>query len=129
VTTHGCGVGVTAGLRSLAIALGLVLTAAPARPALAQSLQSSKSQRTLEGMVRDAAGQPLSGAIVYLENLSSLAVKTYVTSADGDFHFGQVGMDSDYEIYAEAGGKKTKIKRISAFNNKKRWTIDLTVGK
>jgi hypothetical protein len=129
VTTRGCGVGFTAGLRNLAMVAALALTAAAARPVAAQLSHTAQNQRILEGMVRDGAGQPLSSAIVYLKNLSSLAVKTYVTSADGDFHFGQVGMDSDYEIYAETGGKKSKTRRISAFNSKKRWTIDLTVSK
>jgi len=115
-------------LRLVAIAAALAfLPAMLAAPA--QTLQSAKSQRTLEGMVRDAARQPLAGAIVYLKNLNSLSVKTYVTSADGSFHFGQVGMDSDYEIYAEAEGRKTRTRRISAFNNKKRWTIDLAMKK
>lgn len=95
----------------------------------AQSAQSAQNQRVLEGSVRDAAGQPVAGAIVYLKNSSTLAVKTYVTPADGNFHFGQVGMDADYEVYAEAGGKKSKSKRISAFDSKKRWTIALTVEK
>lgn len=106
--------------------LGLAAVSAPSR---AQSADSAKNQRTLEGTVRDAAGQPLSGAIVYLKNTATLGVKTYVTSADGNFRFGQVGMDADYEVYAEAAGKKSKTKRISAFDNKKRWTIDLAVGK
>jgi hypothetical protein len=130
-TTWGCGAALLSCLRCCALAAAVVFAgmSAGAAPAAAQTLQSAKSQRTLEGMVREAGGQPLSGAIVYLKNLNSLAVKTYVTTTDGDFHFGQVGMDSDYEIYAEAGGKKSKTKRISAFNSKKRWTIDLTVAK
>jgi hypothetical protein len=115
-----------AGTAVLAAAVGLGLSAGIA-PARAQSAQSAQNQRVLEGSVRDAAGQPLSGAIVYLKNAATLTVKTYVTQADGNFRFGHVGMDADYEVYAEAGGKKSKVKRISAFDTKKRWTIALQI--
>jgi hypothetical protein len=87
--------------------------------------QAQQKQRTIEGTVRGASGAPVAGAIVYLKNDATLTVKTYVTTADGNYRFGQVGMDADYSVWAEQGGHKSNTKTISSFDNKQQWTIGL----
>lgn len=112
------------------LALAASLVAAPVAifvlaPA---ALDAQQKLRTVEGHVLDAAGQPVSGAVVYLKNAASLTVKTYVSSADGSFRFGQVGMDADYQVWAEASGKKSGVKTISSFDSKLKWDIGLKLS-
>lgn len=95
---------------------------------LALGAQQQK-QRTIDGTVRTAGGQPAAGAIVYLKNNSTLAVKTFITTADGAYRFGQVGMDADYQLWAESDGHKSNNKTISNFDTKSLWTVQLKLEK
>ena len=111
----------------LALAFACAFVSSLAMPPTA-SAQAQK-QRTVDGTVRNAAGQPMAGAVVYLKNATTLSVKTYVTTADGGYRFGQVPMDADYQVYAESSGKKSQTKTISNFDSKQLWTIGLKIDK
>ena len=60
---------------------------------------------------------------------SSPARFVFVTTADGNYRFGQVGMDADYQVWAESDGHKSNTKTISNFDNKKQWTIALKIDR
>jgi hypothetical protein len=107
----------------LAAMLAVALFASP------PSAHAQQKQRTVGGTVSDTNGTPLSGAIVYLKNDSNLTVKTYVTNADGIYRFGQVGMDADYQVWAESAGHKSNTKTISNFDTKQLWTIALKISR
>jgi hypothetical protein len=113
------------------LALAAALLAAPAAIYLVSptALHAQQKLRTVEGTVRDAGGQPVSSAIVYLKNASSLTIRTYVTTADGIFRFGQVGMDADFQVWAESSGSKSGVKTISSFDSKQKWDITLRLTK
>ena len=74
--------------------------------------------RTVEGMVCRDDGKPMQGAVVYLQDSKSLAVKSYLSDPDGRFHFRQLSMSADYDLWAEMNGKRSKTKSISQFNSK-----------
>jgi Carboxypeptidase regulatory-like domain len=103
--------------------LALVLLLLCAVPSLAQ-----QKSRTIEGTVSTKAGALVSGAIVYLKNNATLSVKSYITTADGVYRFGQVPMDADFQVWAESNGQKTATKTISAFDSKQNWTIQLRLS-
>ncbi len=112
-----------AGMRALLVG-ALVVGAAPwmpVRPAIAQST----SDRTIQGKVFAASGSLQSGAIVYLKDVKSLEIKTYISTEDGAFRFGQLGSQDDYQVWAEFGGHKTKVKMISSFDSKKVFLLSL----
>lgn len=74
--------------------------------------------RTVEGIVRSKSGAPIQGAVVYLKDTRSLAVKSYLSDPDGHFHFRQLSLSTDYDLWAELKGKRSKTKSISQFNSK-----------
>ena len=114
--------------KSLALAAALLFTPLAVSLVSPAVLHAQQKLRTVEGTVRDASGQPVSGAVVYLKNASNLTVKTYVTTADGSFRFGQVGIGADFQVWAESAGNKSGVKTISSFASKQKWDIALKLS-
>jgi hypothetical protein len=82
-------------------------------------------QRVVSGHVLDDGDKPVKDAVVYLKDTRTLAVKSYLSGADGAYRFGQLSTTTDYEIWAESGPKKSKTRTISSFDTKSQFTIDL----
>lgn len=69
-----------------------------------------------EGTVVNA-GVPAAGAVVYMKNPISLAIKSYLTGPTGEFHFNNISPQTDYDVWAELNGLESKHKFISQFSN------------
>ena len=87
--------------------------------------QRPASARTVDGTVTLKSGAPVNGAVVHLKDIRSLSQKSYITAADGTFHFAQLSGNTDYEVWADSDGKKTSVKSISSFDTKNSFTIPL----
>ena len=74
--------------------------------------------RMIEGLVSSKEGVPIQGAVVYLQDSKSLTVKSYLSDVQGRFHFQQLSMSADFDLWAELNGKRSKTKSISQFNSK-----------
>ena len=81
--------------------------------------------RSVEGVVTDSGGATKPGAHVLLKDTKSLAVRSFITQADGQYHFYGLSGDIDYEIHAQYQGSSTSTKNISIFNSKKVITVNL----
>ena len=110
------GVAILCALMSFA-ALSAVPRIAAATTAATQTTKVPKL-RTVEGEVCRRDGSPVQGAVVYLKDEKSLAVKSYLSDEQGQFHFRQLSMSLDYDLWAELNGKRSKTKSISQFNSK-----------
>jgi hypothetical protein len=87
--------------------------------------QIGQAVRTVQGRVLDSEEKPQPNAVVYLENEKSLEVKTYITTQDGAYRFGQLASDVDYQLWAKYQGSKSKTRSISSFDSKKQFNFDL----
>lgn len=94
-------------------------------PVLAQ--QRGPVQRILQGKVTDKAEAPLRGAVVYLKDDHTLSVKSFISDDSGGYRFGQLSQATDYEVWAEAAGKKSAVKSISSFDSKNDIVINLKI--
>lgn len=90
---------------------------------------AQSAQRVVQGKVIDKADAPIKGAVVYLKDDQSLAVKSAISSDDGTYRFGQLAQNTDYELWATSNGKKSGTKTISSFDNKSQFYIDLKINK
>lgn len=84
-------------------------------------------QRTIDGKVVDKSDAPLKGAVVYLKDDHTLSVMSKITDAQGEFRFGQLSQNTDYELWAESNGKKSKTKNISSFESRNAFHFNLKV--
>ncbi len=124
---------VTAGL-SLAAALALIVIPASAGSnndvAIDPMAAKEKEQsRIMMGQVTDNAEAPISGAVVYLKNTKTLAVKTYITDDKGEYRFRALSPNADYEVYAEYQSVRSKTKSLSSFDSRAEVTINLHIEK
>jgi len=85
------------------------------------------TSKILNGTVTDKADQPIPGAVVYLKNMKTLAVKSFFAEKDGSYRFPQLALNTDYEIYAEKDGKKSDTKTISQFDDRYSPTVNLRI--
>lgn len=83
--------------------------------------------RTLAGEVTNQQDKPLPGAIVYLKNSKTMAVKTFIAGQDGSYRFNALSPNVDYEVYAEHNGKKSDAKTLSSFDSRKTANIHLKI--
>lgn len=82
-------------------------------------------QRVVQGKVLSTSDAPVPNAVVYLKDMKSLAVKSFITGPDGVYRFGQLTPGVDYAVYAELNGKKSSVKTVSAFDAKNQFIINL----
>jgi hypothetical protein len=83
--------------------------------------------RLLYGKVLDRQDNPVAGAIVYLTNNRTHAVKTYIVGQEGTYRF--PGLSTvDYEVYAQYNGHKSDTKSVSQFDDRSEVYIDLRIN-
>ena len=100
----------------LAIALGFVA----AWPLAAQQDKKAEAQlRTVHGSVVDKDETPVPSSVVYLLNVKTQAVKTYISDDAGAYRFSGLDPNVDYEIHAEHDDLQSSTRTVSSFDSRK----------
>lgn len=103
----------------------LAVFALIAVPAFAQQSEL----RTVRGAVLDKTENPIPSAIVYLKNVRTLAVKTYISDKSGEYRFSGLDPNADYQVHAETDNMTSNTRTVSSFDTRKDIVISLKVDK
>ncbi len=104
----------------------IVLILSLALAAFAQKPKVAK-ERTVSGVVSDAAGTPLPGAVVQLENVKTLQVRSFIAKDKGDYIFQNLSMDVDWRLKAQFSGKESVTRTVSTFDSHTELTINFRI--
>jgi len=100
----------------------LLLIAVASIPIFAQPLI-----RSVQGIVVDREGQPLPRAVVQIEDLSSLQIRSFVTQGDGCYYFFELSGDRYYKLSARYRRVWGPSRTLSAFDSRKMAIVNLKV--
>jgi hypothetical protein len=81
--------------------------------------------RSVQGVVTDASGKPVAGAVVQLKDTKSLQIRSYRTEADGTYHFSGLSTNVEYELEAKNDTATSGKKTLTVFNTQKVATVNL----
>jgi hypothetical protein len=114
--------------RLFAGCLAVLLLCAPA--VLAQgSKKGGGPTRSVRGSVLSPDEVGVKQAVVYLKNLKTLQVRSFITQNDGTYYFHGLSPDIDYELRGESQGLTSPSKTLSSFDTRKEAIINLKLAK
>jgi hypothetical protein len=116
------------------VAAMLLLSLLVAMPAHAQ--EESKAQKkaeaqlkVLHGSVIDKSENPVPSSVIYLKNVKSQAVKTYIADDSGNYRFSGLDPNVDYEIHAEHDDMTSSTRTVSSFDSRRDIEVTLKLSK
>lgn len=115
------------GRKPIIVALALALWVA-AGAQLLQAANNGPATRTLQGQIMKDSEVPLAGAVVYLKNTKTMAVRSFISDNKGNYRFTSLSPNIDYEVHAEYKGSKSDTKTLSSFDSRPTATINLKVN-
>jgi hypothetical protein len=103
--------------------------ASVAGPVMAQDGSPSSQLRGVSGVVCDKNENPIDSAVVYLKNVRTLTVRTYITAGKGEYHFSGLDPNVDYEIHAEHDDMTSANHTVSSLDSRKEMNVTLKINK
>ena len=85
--------------------------------------------RTVHGQVVDKQGDPLKGGVIYLQNLATQVVRTYISDDAGEYRFSGLDPNVDYELHAETADQISATRKLSRYDDRKDIVLILRVDK
>jgi Carboxypeptidase regulatory-like domain len=117
--------------RSFSFAL-LALTVAIPAGSQEQSKEQKRAEaqlRVLHGSVIDRDENPIASSVVYLKNVKSQAVKTYIADDSGNYRFSGLDPNVDYEIHAEHDDLTSPVRTVSSFDSRRDIEVTLKLSR
>jgi hypothetical protein len=109
------------------LSIGFALIAFFMIPMFAPAAGAQTSARTLQGKVLSNSDKPLSGAIVYLKDDRTNSIRSFISTSDGSYHFGQLARDTDYQVWARYKNAKSDTKGISSYDSRDKVVINFRI--
>jgi protocatechuate 3,4-dioxygenase beta subunit len=97
----------------------VVLAILVALTARAQDHKNEAQLRTLHGSVVDKNETPVPSSVVYLMNVKTQAVKTYIADDAGSYRFSGLDPNVDYQIHAEHNDLTSPTHTVSSFDSRR----------
>jgi len=94
---------------------------------MAGSASAQNTQKSVQGRVVTENDVPIRSAIVYLSDVRTMAVQSYITQEDGAYRFQQMSSNDDYKLWAQVDGRKSKTKVLSSFDDRKVFHVILKI--
>jgi hypothetical protein len=97
-----------------------------------QSKEQKKAEaqlKVLHGSVIDKSENPVPASVIYLKNVKSQAVKTYIADESGNYRFSGLDPNVDYEIHAEHDDLTSSIRTVSSFDSRRDIEVTLKLSK
>ena len=113
---------------SLSLCLFATLAFLAAVTATAQDNKAEAQLRTVHGIVVDASENPIPSGIVYLVNIKTQSVKTYIADEAGNYRFSGLDPNVDYELHAEHDDSTSATRTVSSFNSSRDIEVILKVS-
>ena len=95
----------------------------------AQDKKREAQLRTVRGQVIDKEETPIPAGVVFLKNMRTNTVKTYIADETGQYRYSGLDPNVDYEIHAEHDNLTSSKRALSSFDTRKDITINLKVEK
>jgi hypothetical protein len=85
----------------------------------AQDQKGQPELRTVHGTVDDKDENPVPSSVVYLKNVKTQGVKTYIADDSGSYRFSGLDPNVDYEIHAEHNDLTSSVRTISSYDSRR----------
>lgn len=108
-----------------ALAAGMVPAGTRGSLIAPQAQAQNFGERIVTGTVLNAGSSPVAGATVFLQNQKTKTIRSFSSLANGHFHFAQVNMAEDFDLWAEKSGHKSAVKTVSSWDARKEFISDL----
>jgi hypothetical protein len=115
-------------LERLIAALFILAAWCPAATHARAQDQKEPELRTVHGSVIDKAENPVPSSIVYLRNMKTQAVRTYIADETGDYRFSGLDPNVDYEIHAEHNDMESATRTISSYDSRRDINLPLKLS-
>jgi len=116
----------TTRLRLVAATLILLFVAGAA---FAQGSKHDSQLKTVRGVVTDKSDNPIPSGVVFLKNVRSNQVRSYIADNEGNFRFSGLDPNADYELHAEKDGAKSQTRNVSSFDSRLDIVLNLKLEK
>jgi hypothetical protein len=83
--------------------------------------------RGLSGTVTDGHNEPLTGAVIQIQNVGTTSVISSITGRDGRYTFKRLDGQTDYRLWARFKGQQSKVRKLSQFDSDKPKVIDFVI--
>jgi hypothetical protein len=97
--------------------------------AIASAQKKGAQLRTVHGFVLDKQDALVVAGVVYLKNLKTQTIRTYVSNDAGEYRFSGLDPNVDYEIHAELNGMTSVTHTVSSFDTNKEIVLTLKLDK
>jgi hypothetical protein len=96
--------------------------------AFASKKNEDANVRSVQGVVTNAQGDPVNGAVVQLKNTKSLQIRSFITKTNGAYYFHGLSTDVDYELRADYNDTSSGSKTLSSFDSRKLAVMNLKLS-